>query len=439
MTTAISEPSKEDCLQCDTGELNVSKAVFQGASEDGSRVFFLTTQPLLDGDEDETMDLYEYDFDGPVGERITQVSKGGVGDITPGRGAQVEGVARVSEDGSHVYFVAEGVLTGTPNSVGDIAQLGADNFYVYDTETKQTAFIGVLGEGDTQNWQPQDLRPVDATRDGRFVVFTSTKDLTKEDTGSGAQVFEYDAETKTLVRVSVGEGGFNNDGRDGDAASIAHPSYTESFDPAPQLGSVSEDGSYVVFQSANALTSHAAAGCNNVYEYHSGQVSLISDGQDCTSAFRGRPSTALDGIDSSGADIFFETADPLLPQDGDTQVDIYDARIGGGFPGAVPSPECEGDGCQGALAPAPTLPTVDSVNQPAGEQVVESSAPSIVKVKVHARSKKAKAKSKKVKAKSRRLKSKKVRAVRRGKKRSKGARNTTPQRTKSVLRRSGSR
>ena len=47
---------------------------FVGASEDGSKVFFETTQPLLGGDT--SNNIYEYDFDAPPGERIVRVSGG---------------------------------------------------------------------------------------------------------------------------------------------------------------------------------------------------------------------------------------------------------------------------------------------------------------------------------------------------------------------------
>ena len=106
-TVAISEPSPGQCGRCDV-PVSVAEgrrpAVFQGASEDGSKVFFLTEQELFAGDS--TKNLYEYDFDAPVGEppvgeHVVRVSTGSVA-------PEVQGVARVSEDGSHVYFVAKG-------------------------------------------------------------------------------------------------------------------------------------------------------------------------------------------------------------------------------------------------------------------------------------------------------------------------------------------
>ena len=235
---------------------------------------------------------------------------------------------------------------------------------------------------DLGDWQQEDRRPADVTPDGRFIVFTSSADLTPDDKSSVAQVFEYDADTGTLVRVSAGQDGFNNDGNTGRyAALIAYLKYSGAQNPAPRLGSVSDNGSDVVFQSNDALTPQAAEGVGNVYEYHAGEVSLISDGQDRTSNLGGEAGALLLGMDGSGADVFFKTADQLVPQDGDTQVDVYDARREGGFPApAVPS-GCVGEGCQGTLSAAPSFLVGGSASQPPGENVIEPPPPKAVKAK----------------------------------------------------------
>jgi hypothetical protein len=73
-------------------------------------------------------------------------------------------------------------------------------------------------------------------------------------------------------------------------------------------------------------------------------------------------------MDASGRNLFFTTADQLLALDGDTQEDVYDARVEGGFP--TPQPvSCEGDGCQGASAAGPSFATAGSASQPAGENL----------------------------------------------------------------------
>ena len=138
-TVGISEPSTEACGRCLVGE--PKRAVFQGASEDGSQVFFTTEQELLAGNEKEN--LYEYDFDDlNGGEKVVRVSRGAPGYELQNPG--VLGVARVSEDGSHVYFVATEALAG-PNAEDNSPDKGADNLYMFERNsnypTGRTVFI----------------------------------------------------------------------------------------------------------------------------------------------------------------------------------------------------------------------------------------------------------------------------------------------------------
>jgi hypothetical protein len=365
-TVAISEPSVQQCAGCNTASR--MPAAFQGASQDGSKVFFLTEQSLLDGAT--TMNLYEYDFDGVPGRQVVRVS---AGSVEP----RVQGVARVSEDGSHVYFVAQGALTEGANGEGREPVAGGENLYVYKRDAVypagHLAFVATLSEADQQDWQTADNRPVQATSDGRFLVFQSAADLTPGDTSSEQQVFEYDASREALVRVSVGASGYANGAveADGHSSSIPTQGFGESERPtAASTGlAVSADGSQVVFSSQGALTlaaeGAAAAGAYSTYEYRSagsianGDVRLIAPGTSVSRAF-------AQGLDASGADVFFTTADSLLAPDGDTQGDLYDARVTGGFP-AAGAAGCAGEACQGAPSAAAVFGAPGSVSVPGGE------------------------------------------------------------------------
>jgi hypothetical protein len=360
-TVAISEPTPADCSACQTA--NPAEADFQGASLDGSRVLFLTTQGLLPGDTDTTTDLYMYDFNAPTGQKIIQVSAGGNGDATPGTGAGVQGVVSISQDGSHVYFVATGILTTDPNGQGQIAQAGQDNLYVYERDAAfpngRTAFVATLSPNDSGDWS-QSGGP-ETTPDGRFLLLPSSNNLTLDASGAGSQLYRYDAQTGQLVRVTVGEDGFNQNGNTGDSF----------YDPAPpgspgpgHAVAISDDGSYVFFESPAALTPQALNDhpidqfgdqALNVYEWHAGQVYLLSDGRDTSLVFGGS-GTSLIGASPTGSDVYITSGDQLVPQDGNSQGDIYDVRIGGGFPAGQGAPACSGDSCQGALTvPPPSL------------------------------------------------------------------------------------
>jgi hypothetical protein len=369
-TVAISEPSKEDCRLCDTEPGVLAGAQFAGASEDGSKVFFTTAQPLLDGATGPN--VYEYDFDAPAGERVVRVSAGDSSVSNPTVGlvlnAQLgEGEPRCSEDGSHVYFIATGVLTTAPNGEGEAAEAGANNLYVFERDAAfpggHLAFVAKLSARDIFGLTAEEKWRPDITPDGRFLVFVSERDLTPDDTSVGArQVFEYDAQTGALVRVSIGLDGFNHNGnvvggRELDASIVftaGSPDQAASAAAYWSGLSVSADGAYVFFQSPVGLTPQASDHANNVYEYHAGRVSLISDGQDLTE-IGGVSVVQLLGTDASGGDVFFSTVDRLVGQDSDSNLDIYDARVDGGFPAPAAAGSCSGESCQGVLSGAPVL------------------------------------------------------------------------------------
>ncbi len=345
---------------------NVTGAVtFQGASSDGSRGFVTAAQAeLVPGDSDGTNALYECELPGDGGATL---SASGKVDACPdlkavsltgtSEGAQVQSVLAVSEEGSRVYFTAKGVLTSKRNhslpAGHQTAEAGENNLFVWEALGEGQASGKVSFIATLPSPRPDEA---EATPDGDCLVFTTTADLTSDDTSTAAQAFRYDAITDELIRISVGQNGFNQDGNTTtDATTLASRSMTANALPR----SVSENGAYVVFQSSAALTSQAKGGLNNVYEWHEGDVSLISDGTD-TSEHAG-----LLGMDASGENIFFVTSDKLVGQDTDEDYDVYDARVNGGFPAPKPAPSCKGEECQAALSSPFSPPTPGSTGTPA--------------------------------------------------------------------------
>ena len=374
-TVSISEPSHEDCAACDTG--SPLPATYRGSSEDGSKVFFTTAQELLP--DNPGANLYEYDFGAAdPHERLSVLSAGAPGAQAPG----FQGVTAVSRDGSHVYFTATAVLTAEPNGLGAQAVAGQENLYAYDTETAQTAFVASLPAGSS-------IESASATPDGRFLAFQSKADLTPDDTSSQPQVFRYAAATDGLLRVSVGQDGFAEDGNAGafgatlSGGGRAHGSVAGSY----RSFSISADGAAVAFTSPDGLTPAALddlliaeettgggggstthrAYANNAYLWREGQVSLISDGQDASVVSSGSGAVSAVsgfGLSASGANAFLSTADALAPTDTDTAVDLYNARLEGGFP--APREEiCSGEE---SCRPPPARPSAEPApHQPSGE------------------------------------------------------------------------
>jgi hypothetical protein len=108
--------------------------------------------------------------------------------------------------------------------------------------------------------------------------------------------------------------------------------------------SFSENGSRLFFETYDALVPHDSNGHHDVYEYEGGHVYPISD-------VAGGYDSFLLGVSLSGNDVFIATAAQLLAQDRDLRIDIYDARIDGGYPVTGVPPVCDnGDSCK----PPPT-------------------------------------------------------------------------------------
>ncbi len=327
---------------------------------------------------------------------------------------EVQGVARISEDGSHIYFVAKGVLSNAANSIGDTATEGLDNLYVFSEG--HTSFIATLSPSDEgSDWMRPDERLVQASEDGDLLVFVSQEDLTHEGVIPGKdQVFAYDTQTRTLVRASIGQDDYNNNNRTpaNDSVVDTRPSaanaYSNNDSPTQADGLLAPQNGAVFFTSPDALTPQALNDrantlgqlVPNIYEYRAGHVYLISDGRD-DSTLHESPGVSLLGSDLNGDNVFFTTSDSLVSPDTNNQQDIYDARVEGGVIAATTLPACTGEGCHGGLSAALGLPTPASNTQqaevstkpPASEAKAKPKAKSKLKIKRKTKRKRRKARA----------------------------------------------
>jgi hypothetical protein len=412
-TVLISAPGGASECDANCKAQPASGALYRGASSDGSRVYFTSTQQLTNqasedkhaGDEatgegcTHTLSVATgcnlYEFECPnhcedASERhLIDVSAGD----TSGLGPQVQGVFAMPPDGSHVYFVARGVLSGA-NATGQEPVPGGLNLYVYWAGSGggvrgQAHFIATLSPSDAAQWThiKTDDGVANVTPDGRYLVFTSHQALTPDATPTEepgqeppAQVYRYDAESEALARVSIGSNGFGDNGNAAlhDAGIMHMINGLEDGIGGPERTdpTMSDDGRFVFFESPTALapgaldnhpvTGNPKAMAENVYEWEAngsqpsanapaceqpaGCVSLISDGKDIaegSGAHYSFSAVQLLGTDSTGENVFFWTADQLVSRDTDTQVDLYDARVDGGFAEpAEPEPCASLDRCR---------------------------------------------------------------------------------------------
>ena len=135
-----------------------------------------------------------------------------------------------------------------------------------------------------------------------------------------------------------------------DGYSDIRGSFPEAYDP----NSVSDSGQ-VFFDTPDALLPADTNGKQDVYEYKAAQLHLLSGGTTADNSW-------FVNATSGGSDAFFVTSQQLLPQDGDTSPDLYDARIDGGLPPpSVASAPCVGDACRPAAGAGPPPPLAASV------------------------------------------------------------------------------
>lgn len=413
-TGATGGPS-EECVEASCLGSVARDASFQGASGDGSRVFFTSTQQLSDSavqdprskDTAEVagcseiaggvggcnlyMSACEGSCEDPAVRRLVDVSAGD----SSGVGPRVQGVMAVSRDGSHVYFVAQGVLAGT-NAAGLDAVSGRDNLYVYERDsthpTGQLGFIATLPGGTETSEQQAEWtvgpRVANVTGDGGVLVFSSYGALTGDARpGAGSQIYRFDAASGVLGRVSIGAGGgFDDNGNaGGGAANIIGEDLINRVGAGRLDPSMSDDGSRVFFDSPKGLTPGAlnevpASGqgnvnAENVYEWEKDGVGSCREVQGCvyliSDGVNREEGTGLLGVDASGDNVFFSTVDALVGQDTDTELDYYDARVNGGFPAPVAARECgegscPGSGSSGSSFAAPGSGSGGEGNVPAG-------------------------------------------------------------------------
>jgi hypothetical protein len=395
-------------------------AVFQDASRDGSTVFFTDSQRLTEdaGEAPGLPDLYACEVIEEVGKphcRLTDLTPAAVGS---GEGADVQGsVLGTSQDGSVVYFVANGVLASGA-SQGDChentAPVGAGcNLYVvhrHGTAWGGPMFVATLDGGDWPTWNGESADgsasaggglsalTASVSGDGRFAAFMSERSLTGYDNRDAAtgkpdeEVFVYDDMTGKLDCASCnptgarplgtpfgkiregGEEGLSDkhlwpDGQ-GIAASLPGWTAIDNSKALWQSRFLTDEGR-LFFDSSDALVPQDVNGKVDVYEYELAGVG------DCTAdapTFRATVAGCV-GLISSGAsggesdfveagktgdDVFFLTRERLVSDDIDSAVDLYDAHVcSSGSPCRQPVtvvPACTtADACRAEPTPQPSL------------------------------------------------------------------------------------
>jgi hypothetical protein len=354
-TIRVSAPQRNE-----PDPLGMKPVHFEVATADGSNVLFISCEKLTadstavgtqsnchrireETEPFEGTDLYQWHED-PVthARELTDLT---VDVNSDPAGASVQGVVGVSNDGSYVYFVAEGRLAAG-------AVLGHKNLYVW--HEGEVRFIVPLSASDSAVWGvleggivSEGLLAARVTADGKHLAFMSAAKLagynnTDVATGSlDSEVYEYSADNQELRCASCDPSGARPIGG---ATLITHAEHRGYL-----TRNLNADGSRLVFSSPDPLVRGSANGHMKVFEYENGAVDMISSGTSRADDYFGDAS-------ATGNDVFIVTQSPLAAEDGDSLYDLYDARSGGhATPPADAASTCRGESCQGSPSAPPTL------------------------------------------------------------------------------------
>ena len=310
---------------------------FELASSDGSIAYF-----------SKSGDLYRY---GAVTNTATKLTSS----------ADVQGVLGAATNGSNLYYLRVGGLYRCAAAQSAVAN-GCDG------ATK------IANAADASNYPPA-TGTSRTTDDGSKLLFVSTTPLEDHnantydntDLGSGepdSQVYLYDAAVG-ITCVSCNPTNGRPIGPSTIPGAIKNGAGVTSYKPRVLV----DGGKRVFFDSGDVISTTdtntqgaGGAGVIDPYQWEAlnegsctradGCASILSTGRDPT------PSLFADAS-ADGSDAYFLTGSSLVGKDPGA-IDLYDARIGGGFGEPGEGIPCEGDSCQ-ALPPEPTEPTLTTL------------------------------------------------------------------------------
>ena len=362
---------------------------YVGMTDDGSRIYFLSSEQVTADDTDSSADLFAWESESDTYTRIS-IGDGGTGNTdacnssenwTIGCGVQpVLGDCPVEEDkcstpawvgtilgsNSGNWASRAGGAGGsglTDNSIagrsGDLyfysperldggrGVEGRQNLYLF--RDGKAHFVSSMDPGQycyfeqaSEYCNPGPIVRIQVSPDGDKAAFLTASPMTSYDNDGYLQMYAYDADSGEIQCVSC----------------MPNGSPPGSHVEASQNGYFMTDDGRSFFSTKDPLVAQDTNGIRDVYEYVDGSPRLISAGTGAVTAengpeydflYTGRSLPGLTGVSRDGRDVYFATFDVLVGQDNNgNQLKFYNARTNGGFPYVPPVPPCAAaDECHG--------------------------------------------------------------------------------------------
>ena len=289
----------------------------------------------------------------------------------------------VSENFAAIYLISIEQLTPeAPAATETTLNIIPENLYRYDIPARTLSFV--VQDGDSGKDAGPPFSGLSISTDGRFAYWDGSAAGVpaggvdphpegEEGAAHTPQAFRYDSDGHVIECLSCASA-FDpeptqrsffypngvNDGR------------AETVDGAPGEPEGSANGDFAFFDTAAALVPADVDGeiepapategessdfspSSDVYEWRKDGIDGCAHPQGCVSLIssgHGGKLVMFLGTAEEGRDVFLSTSSQLVSQDKDGALDIYDARIDGGFPPPSAQPvECEGDACSTPASP----------------------------------------------------------------------------------------
>jgi hypothetical protein len=265
-------------------------ATYGGISADGSKVWFSTPDALVPEDADGQSDVYERSDDG----KLTLISV--PEDGAPG-GSGPAGFIKASADGSTVVFQTDDdMTTDDGDGSGDwFARRDGHTYLV--TKPDPNAFLFLHANPLTGYITP----------DGTHIFFATLEDLGPGDSNFQVDLYEWRLSDQLARPVSVGTDDQTHGGSGINVVAVANDSGSRAF-----------------FETRDALVPEDTDSNTDVYMRENGQTTLVTKTTSATPM-----DMTLRQISTDGQHVFFQTYEPLVAEDTDTERDVYEVQPGG--------------------------------------------------------------------------------------------------------------
>jgi Tol biopolymer transport system component len=269
------------CTPC--GSDDSSDVTFAGGSENGTVAFFETDEGLVPGDDDDGNDVYR--------------RAGGATTLVSGGSAETPANFRAaSSSGARVFFVTtEALVIGDANIANDV--------YQWQGGAPSLVTSGSLCCGSTFDA---------ASADGTMVVFTTAEKLDLvADTDGSADVYEQEIGGGAPTLISRGAGSC--------APACGNGSLAATFNR------VSADATKIFFSSTEALAEEDGDSDADVYVRDlSGPATALVSTEGVFCPIPGGCDASFRGTSGNGGRVFFQTTERLTEGDVDSELDVYE-------------------------------------------------------------------------------------------------------------------